>query len=207
MDDRQTGTVWTHYDGKAIQGAEEGQRLEMILLTHIEWAEWVELHPDTLVLDINTGFENRYRHYEPGAAGLGPRFQQTLLSSDDRLPENELVLGVQVDILYRAYRTDGFSGVGILEDTIGESPVVIFYDGDSDYALAYNPVFEDNLLTFEVVDGVIYDQQTRSVWTVNAEAVEGELAGAKLTWVSSFITEWYGWAAYHPTTDIYGYTD
>jgi hypothetical protein len=31
-------------------------------------------------------------------------------------------------------------------------------------------------------------------------AVEGELAGAQLTFGTSFFTEWYGWAAFHPDT-------
>ncbi len=31
----------------------------------------------------------------------------------------------------------------------------------------------------------------------------GELAGLQLTFVTSFFTEWYGWAAFHPETAIY----
>jgi hypothetical protein len=33
--------------------------------------------------------------------------------------------------------------------------------------------------------------------------VEGELEGVQLAFVTSFLTEWYGWAAFHPETTIY----
>ena len=35
-------------------------------------------------------------------------------------------------------------------------------------------------------------------------AWRGNLAGVQLTFVTSFFTEWYGWAAFHPETGIYG---
>ena len=34
-------------------------------------------------------------------------------------------------------------------------------------------------------------------------AIEGEFAGVQLAFVTSFFTEWYGWAAFHPETSIY----
>ena len=52
-------------------------------------------------------------------------------------------------------------------------------------------------------EGEVYDLQTGSVWGAGGVAVEGELAGVQLTFVTSFFTEWYGWAAFHPDTLIY----
>ena len=47
------------------------------------------------------------------------------------------------------------------------------------------------------------DRGTDSLWDLSGKAVEGPLAGTSLTYVSSFIAEWYGWSAYHPETTIY----
>ena len=41
MIDRETGTLWTHLDGKAIQGPLEGKRMTMIPAPHMTWKEWV----------------------------------------------------------------------------------------------------------------------------------------------------------------------
>jgi len=32
----------------------------------------------------------------------------------------------------------------------------------------------------------------------------GPGSGSQLEYVTSFVTEWYGWAAYHPQTNIFG---
>jgi len=47
------------------------------------------------------------------------------------------------------------------------------------------------------------DRGTNSLWDLSGKAVEGPLAGTSLTYVSSFISEWYGWSAYHPEATIY----
>ena len=41
-------------------------------------------------------------------------------------------------------------------------------------------------------------------WDASGAAVSGPLAGTTLEFITSFVTEWYGWAAYHPDTTIYG---
>ena len=51
--------------------------------------------------------------------------------------------------------------------------------------------------------GAIRDLQTGSLWSADGLALEGDLAGVQLAFVTSFFTEWYGWAAFHPDTLIY----
>jgi hypothetical protein len=60
------------------------------------------------------------------------------------------------------------------------------------------------VLEFERREGAIFDAQTDSRWNSSGLAVAGELAGVQLSFVTSFFTEWYGWAAFHPDTTIYG---
>ena len=45
--------------------------------------------------------------------------------------------------------------------------------------------------------------QTGTRWDSSGLAVEGDLTGVQLAFVTSFFTEWYGWAAFHPDTTIY----
>ena len=55
-----------------------------------------------------------------------------------------------------------------------------------------------------LIGGAIRDLPTGSLWSSDGLAVEGDLAGVQLAFVTSFFTEWYGWAAFHPDTLIYG---
>lgn len=51
MFDRETGSLWTQLDGRAIQGAELGATLAHVPSTFTTWAAWRAAHPDTLVLE------------------------------------------------------------------------------------------------------------------------------------------------------------
>lgn len=79
--------------------------------------------------------------------------------------------------------------------------MVVFADASTDFGLAYSAVVDGETLDFEVVDGEYVDA-TGSVWNQTGLAVTGPFAGTRLQYVTSFVTEWYGWAAYHPGTEI-----
>ena len=207
MADRQTGSIWTHFDGTILTGslADTGLALDIQPMLQTTWEEWLTLHPKTLELDFYEEFADRHQpNFQPGGARLRPSFQQTILNWDDRLPDNELVLGANVCDQFRAYVLADFSGgLSIVNDTMDGIPIVIFMDGNSLYALAFQASVDEELLIFSVIDGAIVDD-AGNTWDISGKATSGPLAGTKLLFVTSFITEWYGWAAYHPDTSIYG---
>lgn len=206
MADRQTGSVWTHYDGSILTGplAAQGIRLEMQPIVHTSWGQWLAAYPETSVLDRYPQFEARYREIQPGRGGLGPEFMATILHWDDRLPENELVLGVNLGTEYRAYVLADFeASLQVVEDVLAGSPIVILLDPSNSFGLAFQRFLDGAALHLQVRNGQIVDD-TDSVWDLSGKAISGPRAGSQLPFVTSFVTEWYGWAAYHPETSIYG---
>ena len=201
MLDRETGSIWTHLDGKAIQGPMEGKRLTIIPLPQMTWAEWKKSRPDTLVLSPDTPFASRYRpvsiaRYNQREAGFG----------DDRLASNALVIGVEVDGAFKAYPVGDVGRVGVVNDTLSGQAIVIVYDGAAKSGLAFSRVVDGRVLEFynNTNEGFeLRDRATNSTWEIQGVATRGSLKGAKLDFVSSFISEWYGWSGYHPETDLY----
>ena len=203
MEDRQTGSIWTHLDGKAIAGPLEGQRLKMVPIPQTTWAGWKAGHSGTLVLDPDTPFRDNYVRpvqigvYNPNEAVYG----------DDRLPSNTLVVGVEVDGVFKGYPLSELEEAGgVVNDTIAGQPVVIVYDPAARTGLAYLRQLDGR--TLEFYNGSesgyeIRDRQTGSLWDVHGRTVEGAFGDIRLEFVSSFITEWYGWSAYHPETQLY----
>ena len=56
---------------------------------------------------------------------------------------------------------------------------------------------------FGIVPGAAFqarDDVSGNTWTLEGRAVAGGLEGSSLDFVVSYISEWYGWAAYHPAT-------
>ncbi|MBI4521491.1 MAG: DUF3179 domain-containing protein [Gemmatimonadetes bacterium] len=61
MYDRQTGTLWSQVDGRGIQGALAGARLEPLPSIHATWKEWRATYPTSR------------RNAWPGSERLGVR--------------------------------------------------------------------------------------------------------------------------------------
>lgn len=202
MKDRQSGSVWTHFDGQILTGslADQGLQLEIQPMLQMTWSEWLAVHPDTQVLDWYSEFKQRYREVDPGRGGIGPQFQKTILNWDDRLEENELILGANIQDVYRAYVLDEFgSDLAVVQDQLGGSTIVVFIQADQNYAMAFHAE-SDN---FSVEGSTIADSEG-NVWDLAGKAIAGPKEGQSMQFVTSFVTEWYGWAAYHPETSIYG---
>jgi len=204
MSDRTTGSIWTHYDGTVLRGAlaGTGTAMEQHPLAHTRWSTWLADHPDTRVLAWNPRYASEYSKQEPGGAGLGGMFLSTLRSLDDRLPENELVLGVDSGHGFKAYRLDAAaaSGLTVVDDEIGDAPVVVAIDRGQLFGMAFSGVVDGRRPTFREAAGGIADD-TDATWTREGVATDG--TSSDLDFVTSFVTEWYGWSAYHPGTVIW----
>ena len=203
MWDDATGTAWSHLEGRALSGPLVGDQLRILPLQTTTWASWVAEHPDTTVPSLDTGYG--YRRTGIGGAGLSSTFRDTLSDVDARLPENELVIGVLAGDEAKAFPVQQAPVDRPMQDKVGGVPVVIFEDAGGIPALAYHRLLSDGtVLDFtRREDRATVDLQTGSVWNSSGVAIEGELAGVRLAFVTSFFTEWYGWAAFNPSTSIY----
>lgn len=206
MEDRLTGSVWSHYEGKVLEGPLAGQGLVMdyVPTTQTTWEEWLALHPDTLVLDFNTGFEQRYReNVAIGRRGLSEQFLDTIINMDTRLDEFELVLGVEAGGEHRAYILQELpNNKSVINDTLGGESIAIFSQ-NSTYATVFSSAVNGQLLTFSS-DGSKITDDLGNVWSLDGRCESGPFAGERLVSGYGFVSEWYGWAAYHPQTTIYG---
>jgi hypothetical protein len=209
MRDRETSSVWTHYDGTVLTGtlAGQGTQLQIKSMAHTTWERWLEDHPETLVLAPIDEYRPWYGNAQwgdavIGAAWFGRLFSDTLINDDDRLPGNKLVLGVGVGDEFRAYPLPAIGPLTVIHDELGGHPIVTFLDPASLFGLAFSAVVDGDQREFEVVDGEVYDTEGNR-WRLDGVATTGPDQGASLEFVTSFVTEWYGWAAYHPETSIY----
>jgi hypothetical protein len=59
--DRETESLWSQFDGRAISGELSGQRLKPLTQEHTRWDTWINQHPQSLVLSEQQGFARNYR--------------------------------------------------------------------------------------------------------------------------------------------------
>ena len=171
-------------------------------MLHITWSEWKESHPDTMVLSPETPFRDMYRTVPIGVFNQGEA-----LFGDARLQANTLVVGVETGGQFKGYPLDALQKAGgAVNDVLASQPVVVIYDDNAQTGLAYSRLVNGQVLEFynsEAQGFKLRDRQTDSVWNLQGRALSGTLAGTSLEFVPSFISEWYGWSAYHPETMLF----
>ena len=101
--DRQTESLWSQVLGEAVSGPVAGAKLELLATTYTTWGEWVERHPETLLLSKETGFHRNYDVDAYSYYASTDRLMFPVNSNDERLPIKERVLGIEVDGAFKAY--------------------------------------------------------------------------------------------------------
>lgn len=210
MTDMSTGSIWTHYDGTVLEGplAIDGPTLAIQPLVHTTWEQWLEEHPDTVVLDRIDEYENFYGGFtwgdsNIGGAWFGSQFQDTVVGElDDRLRANELVLGAGVGDEYRAYVLTDSEGPIVVNDVLDGHPIVVVLDPGNLFGMAFSAVVDGETRTFEISSGDLLDD-TGETWSLEGQPRSPSEGSDSLGFITSFVTEWYGWSQYHPTTSIY----
>ena len=201
MADHETESIWTAFAGECIWGVHRGQRLRRLPLLQASWHDCRTLLGPALVADARRRTrDTRLRAPLPGSCE--PPLGNFKLV-DPRLPQNELVLGVEAGGAARAYRLrDLATAGGVLNDSVGSIEIVAL-GGPSYYTgIAFSRWLGDRVLRFTCDGERLVDEETTSTWDLTGRAVSGPLAGARLAFVDSLVEEWYAWAAHHPETDI-----
>jgi hypothetical protein len=203
--DRETGSLWQPFMGLALHGELEGAQLQPLPMIQTTWSEWTSEHPGGYVLDgAGHSREGHGAGHYPGTFENNSLFKSALLR-DDRLPPQELVLGVALPPDSAAYPLSKLSEHGGVHNVVvGDQPIALFAQPGRLAAIAYSRARGDEVLEFAAGDGCIIDRQTGSRWTFWGKAVEGPLAGSSLDFVQSYIEEWYAWYTTHPATELTG---
>lgn len=218
MYDRQTESLWSHFNGEAIAGVLTGSRLETIPVSTVSWADWRDANPDGLVLSRETGEDRPYgQNPYPGYDDVDVPPFAFEGEADDRLLAKERVLGTGIGSDPTAVVLEELAAVGVVEFDLDGAPVVAWQLAGTASALetfevadgrdvGATGVFRSELdgmtLTFSRSGEGFSDSETGSSWNVLGEATAGPLAGSRLEPVGHVDTFWFAWAAFSPDTEV-----
>ncbi|MCH8309685.1 MAG: DUF3179 domain-containing protein [Chloroflexi bacterium] len=217
MYDRKTNTLWSSLLGVPVIGklAQQDLKLEFFPVELTMWSEWLDEHPGTTVLSLETGYyspkmyepetdsESIYYDYRVSAETMFPVWNR-----DDRLDTKDEVLGFSSDDSHKAYPVAIMRELRVVNDRVGEQDIVIISSANSSSIRIYEGgdyVF--NLpLASDDGDGfpAILVDQNGYEWTVTEDALETETAEMPgLRRLPSHLSFWFGWFAFHPDTDLF----
>ncbi|MCY3916672.1 MAG: DUF3179 domain-containing protein [Chloroflexi bacterium] len=222
MFDRQSESWWQQLTGEGLAGEHAGVFLDIVPSQVIGFGSFAERYPEGLVMSRATGYNrqygaNPYSNYDsrPGRPFL---FHGEIDPRLDSAVDHVLAAIIGADA--KAYPFDILRAEQVINDRIGDTPIVVFFQGGVASALGdhvidnardigaagmYQSSIDGKVLRFTANDdGSFADGETGSTWNAFGEAIAGELAGSQLNWVHAFPHFWFAWAAFHPDTEVYG---
>jgi len=212
--DHQTRSLWMHVTGECFEGELKGTVLKrMPTGRHTTWADWLKTHADTDVMKpdprlMGTGSDRGYFAREGAASGspyFPDSFPATIQTRDRRLEHTDLVYGIDVGGVTRAYAFDDLAHRGVVEESVNGVDVTVWFDEASRSAGAFRRNVGELTFSFSVDErGVRTDRETSSVWNMEGTCVGGQSSELQLVPLRGLMAEWYGWVANHPKTSLWG---
>ena len=196
MQDKETGTEWSHILGTAMAGKLKGTRLEIIPSEMTNWGSWQMRHPETTVTMI-----------PPAAKG----YESEILSDGKRFG-----LGLIHNGTSTLWRFDHLEFERLVNDEASELPLAVYFDVPSRTPYAWSRTIswensaensvdnEPKVLTFRLNAQGVQDTETDSVWDMRAgKATAGPLAETKLEAIPAIVTFTDSWLRFHPNTRVW----
>jgi len=220
MYDRQTETWWQQATGEAVVGELTGTQLEFLPATIIAWDQFKRAYPTGTVLSRDTGYvrpygENPYVGYDDINSSpflyQGPR-------TPDRLAPMARVLALDLNGEVVAFAYETLETEHAVNAVVGGEQVVVFWEPGTASALdsvalaagrdvgtaaAYSRTLDGRALNFAFDGSAFVDQETGTGWDILGQAIDGELAGERLTPVVAVNHFWFSWVAFKPETQVY----
>ncbi len=219
MYDRQTESLWTHFDGRAVVGDLVGAELDLLPVSTVSWRDFRMAHPGAGVLSRDTGVdrpygENPYGAYDQRDAPLTGFF---VGDPDARTAAMRRIVGVNDGGASLAVATDQLARVGVLAADLDGRPVTLWHAPGTASALGDRAVAQGDdvgasgvfraerdgrVLSFARRGDRFVDDQTGTTWNILGEGIDGPLAGERLDAIPHVDTFWFAWATYRPGTTL-----
>ena len=204
MYDHQSESLWSNLTAEPVSGqlVDSGYKLKMLPVVVTTWQTWRELHPETKVLDVDTGYERDYEQ--------GPHDDDYFRSKDtmfpvwlesDRLETKEWIFALIVNGRPKAYPLDVLKKKGIVHDRLGGKDLVLIADRRTRAVRA----FEAGGRRFwkAKVEGQLIETTSRTPWKLTEEFLVDESGTKTLARLPGHNAYWFGWYAFYPSTEVY----
>ena len=221
MYDRQTRTLWNQLSGEPVLGELVGQNVQLDILPIVltTWESWLEQHPETTVLDIDTGHERPYAvgvaygHYFSDPATMFPVWQRS-----DLLETKDQIYALRINGVPAAYPIGTLDEERVINDSVAGTNVVVVaqrgvvsvdaearYVGPVTYS-AGSEVRAYNRGAHEFLSGPSPDTVVDSggqIWEVTEDALVSP-NGERVERIGGHLAYWFGWFTFFPETLVYG---
>ncbi|MES2731766.1 MAG: DUF3179 domain-containing (seleno)protein [Bacteroidota bacterium] len=200
IEDESTKSWWYQATGEAAVGALKGHRLAEVPYEQLTLRSWLEKYPTTLILQPDT-------HYLEAYNDLKRYDRQQAVDRDSTLKVDTLVrkswiVGITVAGKSKAYDWKQLAKIGLVNDQVNLTPVLIGLEKDKQSFHAFNRKVDGKALEFTLdsTNTGLLDKESGSHWNWQGECVEGIAKGKKLVRIQAHQEYWHSWQRFHAPT-------
>ncbi|MFD1817059.1 Protein of unknown function [Pseudarcicella hirudinis] len=194
FEDFTTKSWWRQANGEAVTGTLKGQLLPEVLSQQVSLDKWLSLHPNSLIMQPDPKFEEKYKNLDKYETGKG----KSDLTRTDSLSwkDKSWIVGIAIDRDSKAFDWNRLKKEKVINDEIGHKPVAIVLSTDNKSFFAFERPEGKDLLSMKN-DTLIF-QNIR--YSLEGKAIDNTENAPKLTKVKVYQEFWHSWQSFHPGT-------
>ena len=191
FEDATTKSWWRQVSGEAITGKLKGQVLPEVFSTQTSLAQWLQLNPNSLIMQEDPAFIKSYDttlKYESGQS-------RSPLTGTDSLSwkDKSWVIGIKAGNERRAYDWNKLFEQRIIQDKAGNTPVIIVLAADDRSFFAFERPSENSTFTFSKDTLILNERHFR----LNGTGIDTTLS---LKPIPAYQEFWHSWRTFNPET-------
>ncbi len=184
MNDIESGSEWSHLQGKCNAGKYQGRQLKIIPSVITTWNAWKTDHPGT---DVSV-LPRTAIHFKDEMYAMNP---------------DRWVVGLRTENSTVAYPLEMLVDQQVLFDEVDGQKVLVIYDRTSTSAMIVSCELDGKTIDFTLEDGQL--RAGGSQWSLTtASAIDGPLEGKRLSPLPAILSFTEAWMRFHPDTRVFG---
>lgn len=196
LQDKETNSFWSIMSGQSVAGPMKGTGLKVLpVASKLRWKEWLELHPDTLVLSISGREDlprNAYADYFESERGF-----RDATVRDTRLSTKQEVYAFR--FRNRSFVVSFQTAAGGFTVSVDGTALFFYRDSAADPLSSTVALMSEQGRFHRTEGGWVHD--SGALFDVSSKAFQGAET-SDIRRLEGFDTYWYTWAPFHPDTEI-----
>jgi hypothetical protein len=191
LEDETTKSWWRQADGQAIAGKLKGERLPEVLSTQTSLAQWLQLNPNSLVMQADPAFLKSYDSTMKFESGQS----RNKLTGTDSLSwkDKSWVIGVKSGDERKVYDWNKLKRERIIHDKMATTPVLVVLANDDKSFFVFERPDEHSLFTLQN-DTLRFDKYH---YRIDGRGIDTSFSLKPLPAYQEF---WHSWRTFNPYT-------
>jgi hypothetical protein len=194
FEDETTKSWWRQVNGEAITGSLKGEALPEVESTQLSIKKLFELYPEALVMQEDEVSKSSYDSLGKFERG---KSKSSLTGTDSTSwKDKSWVVGLQVGSSSKAYDWNKLKEMHIINDKIGNKPVVLILSSDNQSFVAFERSSDSEVFAFRNDTLIVNDKK----YNLSGREVA---ASQQLKKINAYQEFWHSWKTFHPQTEQY----